>query len=148
MLSQKCQYALRALFELAKRFRNGPVKVAVVADAQAIPPKFLEVILSQLKQGGFVDSRRGSDGGYILLRSPRQLTVGEVIRFIEGPIGPVECVVRSQETTCALRGKCVFQPLWARVQKALAGVYDETTFYDLVEEDARMRKQFVPSYAI
>ena len=62
LVSQKCQYALRALFELAKRNGEGPVKIAAIAKAQAIPPRFLEVILSQLKQGSFVESQRGSEG--------------------------------------------------------------------------------------
>jgi len=92
-ISQKCQYALRAVFELARRPREAPVKVGDIAEAQAIPPRFLEIILNQLKRGGFVESRRGASGGYSLARSPDELTMGEIIRFVEGPFKPVSCTV-------------------------------------------------------
>ena len=72
---QKTRYALRAIFELAKYYGQGPVKVINIANAQATPPRFLEVILNQLKRTGLVDSKRGKDGGYFLLRSPGKLTV-------------------------------------------------------------------------
>ena len=88
-LSQKCQYAIRAVFQLAKEHGGGPIKIADVAEAQAIPPRFLELILGELKQGGFTESRRGKRGGYLLARPPAQITVGDIIRFVEGPLGPV-----------------------------------------------------------
>jgi Rrf2 family cysteine metabolism transcriptional repressor len=81
-ISQKCQYALRAVFELAVRTKEGPIKVGVIAEAQAIPTRFLEVILNQLKRGGFVESRRGNAGGYALAKSPAELTMGDIIRFV------------------------------------------------------------------
>jgi Rrf2 family cysteine metabolism transcriptional repressor len=135
LVSQKCQYALRAIFELAKRNSQGLVKISAIADAQAIPRQFLEVILSQLKQGRFVASKRGSKGGYLLIRSPSELTVGDVVRFIQGPIGPVECVVDSSRGDCPLYGDCAFLPMWEKVQKAISGVYDSTTFQDLVDQE-------------
>ncbi len=147
-ISQKCQYALRGLFELAKRRGRGPVKIAEIAESQAIPPRFLEVILSQLKQGGFVESRRGAEGGYMLVRLPQQLTVGEVIRFVEGPVGPVECVAENSKDKCPLYGNCAFLPMWERAKKAVSDVYDNITFQELVDEEKRMQDKYVPSYAI
>jgi len=147
-VSQKCQYALRAVFELAKHYEKGPVKIADVAEAQAIPARFLEVILAQLKQGLFVESRRGKEGGYLLVRSPRGLTVGEVIRFVGGPIGPVDCVNEGTEVNCPLRGDCVFLPLWERVQDAVGSIYDTTSFQDLLDQDSLLRRRYVPTYAI
>jgi Rrf2 family cysteine metabolism transcriptional repressor len=148
-VSQKCQYALRAVFELARHYGQGPVRISAIAEAQAIPPRFLEVILSQLKQGRFVESRRGKDGGYLLTRQPRQLTVGQVVRFVEGPIGPVGCVDgEGADQGCPLHGSCVFMALWERAQKAVAQVYDSTTFQDLLQEEARMQAKFAPSYVI
>ena len=148
MISQKCQYALRAVFELAKRGGHGPVKIADIAESQAIPARFLEVILSQLKPGGFVESRRGKQGGYMLARSPRRLTVGEVIRFIEGPFGPVACMDSAPDAGCPLHGDCVFLGMWERVREAVSGVYDTTTFENLIKEEERMRSGYVPRYAI
>jgi Rrf2 family protein len=147
MVSQKCQYALRAVFELSKHFGKGPVKIAEIAEEQAIPVRFLEVILSQLKQGGFVESRRGRDGGYLLSRSPDRLAVGDVIRFVEGPIGPVSCVAGNPTDTCPLHGGCVFLSMWERAREAVTEVYDRTTFEDLVDEERRSGR-YVPSYTI
>lgn len=148
MLSQKCQYALRAVFELSKSYGGGPVKIGNIAAAQDIPQRFLEVILGELKRGGFVESRRGSEGGYLLVRTPRTLTIGEIIRFVEGPIGPVECVTGTPGENCALYPGCAFLEMWQRVQKAVSGVYDTTTFEDLMESEAASGEEFVPCYAI
>lgn len=148
LVSQKCQYALRAVFDLARHHGAKPVKIAEIAEAQAIPPRFLEVILGQLKQSGIVDSRRGAEGGYFLVRDPSELTVGQVIRFIEGPIGPVACVSGESDERCPLQGGCVFMSMWRKAQKALADVYDRTTFQDLADEHGRMHEEYLPLYAI
>lgn len=147
-VSQKCQYAVRAIFELAKHYGQGPVRISDVAEAQAIPPRFLEVILGELKQGGFVESRRGKEGGYMLVRSPRELSAGDVIRFVEGPLGPVDCVSSATQDACALHDHCVFMPMWRRAQEAVEAVFDCTTFQDLIDEERRMRSEYVPSYTI
>lgn len=148
LISQKCQYALRAIFELAKREGDGPVKIADIAQAQAIPARFLEVILAQLKQAGFAQSQRGSRGGYRLARAPQEITIGHVIRFVEGPLGPVACAMGRTDNACPLHSHCVFLPMWEKVRQAVANVYDNTTFHDLVQQDARKGKTYVPSYAI
>ena len=149
-VSQKCQYALRALFELAKRQGKEPVRIADVAEAQAIPIRFLEVILGELKQGRFVESRRGKAGGYMLAVPPNQVTVGDVVRFVEGPLGPVSCLEENgaPDGLCPLHGDCVFLSMWGRAQSAVAQVYDTTSLQDLVDEEKRMRSRFVPNYAI
>jgi Rrf2 family protein len=148
LVPQKVQYALRGLFELAKRSGEGPVKVGDIAEKQAIPPRFLEVILSQLKRAGFVESRRGREGGYMLSRSPESLTVGEVVRFIDGPISPVGCIEAASKDRCQLYGGCVFLPMWQQVQQAIASVYDNTTFQNLVDQEKASRDNYVPAYAI
>ncbi|OHB68054.1 MAG: Rrf2 family transcriptional regulator [Planctomycetes bacterium RBG_13_63_9] len=151
LLSQKCQYALRAVFEVAKRSGEGPIKIEAIAQAQAIPPRFLAAILNQLKQGGFVESRRGSDGGYLLDRPADSLSVGDIIRFVEGPVGPVVCVTGKGSVSCPLRGKCVFMPMWREAQQAMENVYDNTTFQDLMDREALMTaagQACVPMYYI
>jgi Rrf2 family protein len=145
-VSQKCQYGLRAVYELAKRYGNGPVAVADVAKVQAIPPRFLELILRQLRQGGIVESRRGPQGGYTLAVRPDQLTIGRVIRFFDGPLAPVSCVAEEPSTECPLHGRCAFLPMWERAREAVSAVFDTTTFQGLVESEKEMR--YVPSYSI
>lgn len=148
LVSQKCQYALRAVFQLAKRYNQGPTKIADIAQTQAIPARFLEVILSQLKHGGFVESRRGKQGGYFLVDSPAALTVGKVVRFMQGPIGPVACVTGDHNNECPLQGECVFLPMWESVRSAIAGIYDSTSIQDLVNREEEKGKDYVPNYVI
>jgi len=148
MVSQKCQYAIRATFELAKRNGQGSVKIGEVAEAQAIPVRFLEVILNQLKQGGFVQSRRGAGGGYHLVRPPEKIKVGDIIQFVEGPLVPVSCMTGNDMSQCSLHGNCVFIGLWKRVAEAASEIYDQTSFQDLINEEMAMRQASAISYSI
>jgi len=135
LFSQKSQYALRAVFELARRYGTGPVRIADVADAQDVPRRFLESILSELRRGGFVTSHRGREGGYMLARPPEDISVADILRYIEGPIGPIECLTGKDPAKCTLRGCCVFEQMWRRVGSAMEDVLGETTIAKLVAED-------------
>ena len=134
-LSQKCQYALRATFELARRRHEGAIKISDIASAQAIPPRFLELILNELKQGEFVRSRRGASGGYELAVSPRTLTVGRIIEVIDRPISPLKWLEGDAAFDRPLLGRCAFMDLWQRAREAVTDVYDNTTFEDLIERE-------------
>jgi Rrf2 family cysteine metabolism transcriptional repressor len=134
-VSQKCQYALRAVFELSRRPRQSPVRSSEIAESQAIPPKFLELILGELKRAGFVESRRGARGGYLLLKQPNRLTVGEVIRFVDGPVAPINCVAETESADSPVYGGRAFTGMWSRVRNAVNHVFDNTTFQDLIDED-------------
>jgi Rrf2 family protein len=135
LITKKNQYALRAIFELAKHSGKGPRKISEVANAQAIPEKFLEVILGQLKGSGLVDSKRGFYGGYYLMRSPEEITVGDIMRFMERDMNPIGCVAQGHETNCPFRGDCALFPMWTKVQEAIFKVYDETTIQDLIDNE-------------
>jgi len=148
LVSQKCQYALRAVFELAKHFGGRPVRTADIAERQAIPARFLEVILAELRHAGLAVSHRGRLGGYSLARHPSTLTVGDVIRFFEGPLGPVHCAMGKANSDCPLYENCVFLPMWERVREAISQVYDNTSFHDLVEEEKKRNERYVPIYHI
>lgn len=144
-LSKKCRYGLRAIFEITLRDTTEPVKIQDIASAQAIPQRFLEIILSELKQGGFVESRRGSKGGYMLARSADDLTVGEVISFFQGDNR------KGNETgnnSWNLRGDYVFSKLWKEVSAAISSVYSTTTFGEMVEEELSQSQAYVANYAI
>jgi Rrf2 family protein len=136
------------MFELAMRRGREPVSIAEIAEAQAIPPRFLEQIFGQLRQAGFVESRRGMQGGYMLRVSPRALTVGEVIRFFEGPLAPVHLAAAQGAEAGAVSGDCAFGGLWEKAQRALAEVYDSTTFQDLVDEERAAAGRFVANWSI
>jgi Rrf2 family cysteine metabolism transcriptional repressor len=143
LVSQKCRYALRALFELALSHGRGHFKTGVVADAQAIPQRFLEVILNELKQGGFVESRRGQNGGYALAVAPESLRVGDVVRFVHGPVLSIDEIGSE-----ASSGERVLLPLWHDIHRATTLAFDSTTFADLVETHRRQSETYVPNYVI
>ncbi|MGA2132251.1 MAG: Rrf2 family transcriptional regulator [Bryobacteraceae bacterium] len=138
-ISVKGEYALQALFDLASQPAGIPVKIGEIAKRQKIPQKFLELILAGLKQGGFVESRRGAEGGYLLLRAPETLTAGEVLRFVEGPQG------RSRSRR---RNDSPFAEMWEQVDHAVSQVLDKTTFADLRRAWAERNARFVPNWEI
>ncbi len=132
-VSVKCQYGLRALFELARRQDRGVVRVQDVAEAQKIPLRFLENILNQLRQGGLVESRRGKDGGFLLLKDPARISIYEVVTLLDGPIYPVECFVAEPSRKCPCQGACVFSSLWDEARQALETLYHRKTLQDLLD---------------
>ena len=112
MLAQKTRYALRSLLYLVKEGAGGPVQLARIAETQRVPPKYLELIMLDLKRAGFVRSTRGPKGGYVLARDPAEISFGEVVRVTEGPIALVPCASVNfyqkcgdchDEATCAIR---------------------------------------------
>jgi Rrf2 family protein len=136
---RKNQYALRAVFELAKHQGKGPTKISEIADAQSIPVRFLEVILNKLKRSGLIDAKRGFYGGYYLTRSPDQITVADIINFLQGPPTPVDCAACVLKTKCPHGHRCAFSSMWNRVNRAILQVYSETTIQDLLENERQLQ---------
>jgi Rrf2 family protein len=148
MITQKSQYALRALFELARRTEGGPTRIEDVAKAQGIPQRFLEVVLNELKPAGLVEARRGPRGGYLLAKDPKSITVGEVIEAVQGSFSPVECLSDPSAADCLFRGDCVFLPLWEEIRGAVQTVYDSTTLQDLLDRDEARLAAVANNYSI
>ncbi|MBI5846264.1 MAG: Rrf2 family transcriptional regulator [Deltaproteobacteria bacterium] len=142
LITQKKQYALRAIFELAKHHGKGPIKVSDIARTQAIPLRFLEVILNQLKKSGFVDSKRGYQGGYELSRKPNDVAVGDVIRFMEKRGDKAhDCIACVSRDNCPFGGECALSPMWEKVWESLFCVYDGTTMQDLLDIEREKQQQ-------
>jgi Rrf2 family protein len=135
VISLKAQYALRALIALS-RVKPGEVSlIAEIAESQRIPKKFLEQILLDLKHQGIVESRRGKMGGYLMLRPADQVTVGEVLRVIDGPIAPLPCLSRIAYRRCEGcldERTCEIRRVFARVADATRAVLDTTTIADAI----------------
>ena len=139
-ISVKGEYALQAIFDLASNSASEPVKIADIARRQKIPQKFLELILANLKQGAFVESRRGAEGGYLLAKRAESISVGDVLRFVEG---------RQEERARQRRlADSPFTDLWAEVDQAIDNVLDSTTFAQLVRDRAEKESRFVPNWEI
>ena len=133
MISQKAKYALRALVSLARAQRGATMMIGDIAREQAIPKKFLEQILLELKRAGFVASRRGRTGGYELLKAPEDIRFGEVLRLIDGPIAPLPCLSKiayRKCEDCQDEGSCEIRHVFERVTLATRAVLDSTTLAD------------------
>jgi Rrf2 family protein len=135
---KKNQYALRAIFELAKHQGQGPKKISEIAEVQSIPLRFLEVILSQLKGSGLVDSKRGFYGGYYLTRSPDKISVGDVLRFMDKAARSDNCPACVSKSNCPFSGNCAFASMWNQVNDAIFDIYDGTSIQDLLNNEKRI----------
>jgi Rrf2 family protein len=142
-ISKKCQYALKAVFELAWRDQSKPIRTYEIAEAQRISPRFMEIILNELKHGGFVESKRGSDGGYMLARDTRNLTIREIIEYIEGPIS----LAHNSDDTFSI-GNEAFTELWQEINNAVGEVCENKSLADLVEFERAKRQQCALNYSI
>lgn len=146
-ISKKCQYALKAVFELAWRGDVQPVRTRDIANAQQMSPRFTEIILNELRHGDLVESRRGNDGGYFLARSAADLTVREVVECIEGPISVAENT-KAGKRDIDFFGNNALKKLWCELNTALCEVCEQKTFADMVEFERASRGQCVPDYCI
>jgi len=139
-LSRKARYALRALYALAGDESRRPVLIADLAEKERIPRKFLEAILLELRNAGILQSKKGKGGGYALARAPEQVTLGQVIRVVDGPLAPIPCVserayVRCEE--CVSEDSCGTRMVMKEVRDAIAKILDGTTLADVRERAAK-----------
>lgn len=134
-LSKKSEYGLRALLELALVHEKTTLQRRDIADRQHIPVEFLEQILLTLKRAGLVSSRRGVNGGYDLIKQPNEITLGQVIRILDGPLAPISCVSRTAYQKCndcpyTNKPRCPVQQVMGTVRDAIAGVLDHYSLAD------------------
>lgn len=145
-ISVKSEYALKAVFDLTVQFLSlppgapgmPPIKIADIARRQKIPQKFLELILAGLKQNGFVNSRRGAEGGYLLAREADSITIGEVLRAVENVKSPP----RNSKTSDP------FSDVWKRVDESISDVLDQTTFGELARTWRERQAHYTPNWEI
>ena len=134
-ITYKGDYALKALLQLALRYSGEEgevVSINEIAKDGDMPTKFLEQILLVLRKGGFVKAKRGVNGGFYLAKPPADIRIGEVVRFIEGPIEPISCAGEDCYKGCKDIASCIFRDIWKEVGMAISLVVDTITFDDLV----------------
>jgi Rrf2 family protein len=141
-ITYKGDYALKTILDLALHYGRGVVTIHELAERLDIPIKFLEQILLDLKKGGFVESKRGKVGGYFLAKIPSQIKLGEVIRFIDGPIEPIACVEKKY-SGCYDVYKCIFRNIWQEVTQATSKIIDNVTFEDLAKKVGKFSSSLV-----
>jgi len=144
-ITYRGDYALKALLDLAVHYESGVTTINEIAKRIDAPVKFLEQVLLDLKKGSFVESRRGNIGGYYLARDPSDITLGQAVRYIEGPIEPISCVEHNY-SKCNDLSCCLFRSIWQRVAAATSEIIDNITFRDLAGQFNS--KQEVFAYSI
>ena len=135
MISRKGKYALRSALFLARKHGRGPVSVDEIAAAERISRKFLETIMQELKKEGILHSHRGKRGGYTLAESPQELTLGRILRAIEGTLAPVRCVDSNEPCEdCPADGRCLIRLAMKEVSEAISRVLDHKTLDRLLTD--------------
>ena len=146
-ISKRTQYGLKAVLALGRRYGEGPVLIATLSKEEGIPLKFLEVILLDLKGQGLLESKKGKHGGYQLSRPPSTLTLGSLIRMLEGPLAPLPCASESAFRPCDECGdveSCGTRIIMRQVRDAMADVLDRTTLSDLIRRSDAARTAKLP----
>jgi len=135
MITMKTKYALKALCRLASSTTGEPMLIADIAEQEGIPRKFLELILVELKQHGFLTSRKGRGGGYLLAKNPDTITVAAIMRVLDGPIAPVPCLSRTSYQRCAEckdEATCGVRLVFRDAHAASVQVLESTTLADML----------------
>ena len=132
-LSTKGKYGVRAVFEIARREGAGPITIKEIADRQGISFSYLEQILHKLGKAGIIESVRGPAGGYLLGRKPAELTIGDIVRALEGPIALSHCLEPGDTGDCNQADDCVARMVWAKVGEKIEEALDSITFEDLLK---------------
>jgi Rrf2 family protein len=135
MLSNKAKYGLKAMLYLAAKPKPGPVGILEIAQDQNIPKKFLDAILLELRRNGLVHSRKGRGGGYILSRPAAEISVGRIIRVLDGPLAPIACASKTAYRPCVDCSDikaCQVRRTMQRVRDAIAGILDSTTLAEML----------------
>ncbi|MDD5044411.1 MAG: Rrf2 family transcriptional regulator [Candidatus Omnitrophica bacterium] len=132
-ITYKGDYAINTILDLAVHYNKSLVTIHELARRSDMPIKFLEQVLLELKRGGFVKSKRGKVGGYFLAKHPAQIKLGDVIRFIDGPIEPIACVEK-RYSGCNIIERCVLRKIWQEINLATSNVVDNVTFEDLLNQ--------------
>ena len=132
-LSTKGKYGVRAVYEVARNYGKGPITIKEIADRQGISISYLEQILNKLGRAGLIESVRGPLGGYLLARKPSDLTIGDVVRALEGPIALSHCLEPGESADCIQADDCAARMVWEKVGAKIEAALDSISFHDLLQ---------------
>jgi Rrf2 family cysteine metabolism transcriptional repressor len=133
-LSTKGRYGLKAMLDLAVHSYEGHISLRSIAERQNVSDNYLEQIFAVLKKAGIVKSIRGSQGGYILSITPDKITVGMILRALEGSLAPVDCVLENDPFECSNSEDCITRLVWKKIRDCINNVVDTVTLQDLIDE--------------
>jgi len=140
-ISTKGRYGLRALIDLAQYSEIEPVSISSIATRQGISERYLEQLMTLLKKAGLIKSIRCAGGGYVLAKEMGDISVGDVLRALEGSLEPVECAAYHQTDSCEAAGGCVTKYVWQRINESINRTVDEISLKQLVEESKNVQEK-------
>ncbi len=142
ILSTKGRYGLRAAFDLALHYGEGPVPLKSISERQNLSVPYLEQLIAILRKDGLVTSVRGAQGGYMLSRHPSKISVGNILRSLEGPLAPAECVLDDNDKECIKADYCVTRVLWEKIMDSINSVIDSVSLQDMLDDYERIEKDY------
>ena len=131
-LSTKGRYGLKAMFQLSLNENNGPLPLRNIASKQNISEQYLEQLFSSLKKSGLVKSVRGAQGGYLLSKEAKDITVGDILIALEGPVSLSDCLL--DDYVCENSSKCITKVVWERIKKGIEDVTNSITLQDMIDD--------------
>jgi Rrf2 family protein len=144
----KGDYALKIILDLAMNYNNSVTPIKDISRRQDIPERFLEQIITILKGANYVKTVRGPRGGVRLAKDPGRISVGEIIRLIEGPTSPISCVSKTGYSHCDFEKRCAFHAMFREIRDKINAVVDETNFAEMVKRTRDIEGEAVPDYMI
>ena len=143
-VSTKSRYGVAAMVDIAQQYGKGPVALRSVAERQQVSEHYLEQLMSNLRNAGFVRSIRGAQGGYVLARDPAAITVGDIVRAMEGPIAPVDCLladVGKNNPYCNKSQDCIRRNIWLKMGESISEALDSISLASLCADAQRVNEE-------
>jgi len=145
-LSTKGRYGLKAAFDLAMNYGSGSIPLKSIAERQNISENYLEQLISSMRKAGLVKSERGAQGGYQLAKKPSEITVGDVLRVLEGPLGVIsECLQENNANSCPKSDHCITKVVWEKIKDSITKTVDSISLQDMCDE-AKKRESCIDNY--
>ncbi len=138
-LSTRGRYGLKAIFELSSHYGEGPVPLNEIASKQNLSESYLEQLFSVLRREGVITSVRGAQGGYMISRDPEEITVGQVLRSLEGDMAPSDCILEGDEIACPREDECVTKIVWIKIKESIDNVIDSITLKDMLDDQNKAK---------
>lgn len=142
-LSTRGRYGLKAMFDLALLYGNGPISLSAIAERQAISVNYLEQLITPLRKAMLVKSVRGAQGGYMLARAPKEITVGEILTILEGPLAPTDCVVEEETYACDHSKYCVTKVIYEQIYESINKVVNHITLQHMIDDYSENQDQSI-----
>lgn len=140
-LSTKGRYGVKAMFELALSYGEGPVALNSIAEKQNISIHYLEQLFASLRKAELVKSIRGAQGGYLLARKPQDITIGDIIRTLEGPLALSDCIIEEDGNECEKAEYCVTRTVWEKIRDSINDAIDSITLQDMIEDHKKIHNK-------